>query len=335
MRRRVLVSLCSGCLLSVVSIPASADGVLPVAATPVQREQAQSRFLRGKVLMGKHKYEEALAQFTASHEIVASPNTRLESARCLLEMGKVIAGYAELGRAAVEAKELVAQDHRYQRALDAATSERAEIEAKVGFVSLTIDRPSDSTRVTIGGDEIARAAWDEPAPVQAGTTEIVVSTPGRDPIVKTVSVAAGEKTALQIDVMQGEAEARTAPPAPQPAPPPAEPARSARFIRTGSYVAGGVGLAGLATFIAFGSIAHSTYDDLNTSCGGGPCPASKAGEISSGKTAEAAANVGLAFAIAGAAAGVTLFVISRRNDDRPHAAALTVSPGWIGVEGNL
>src|ERR1019366_4725480 len=60
--------------------PARADGVLPAAATAVQREQAQSRFVRGKDLMARQSYDAALVEFRASHDIVSSPNTRLELA---------------------------------------------------------------------------------------------------------------------------------------------------------------------------------------------------------------------------------------------------------------
>src|SRR5258708_4041091 len=117
MRFRLLWSASILALL-LAQTSAQADAVLPAAATPVQREQAQARFLRGKDLMTRRQYEDALAEFRASHEIVASPNTRLQTARCLLAMGRLIAAYAELGRAAVEAKELTSQDHRYQRAYD-------------------------------------------------------------------------------------------------------------------------------------------------------------------------------------------------------------------------
>ena len=72
-------------------------------------------FLRGKDFLGKKDYEHALAEFRASHDIVASPNTRLEIARCLRAMGKVVEAYAELGRTTVESKEMVAQDNRYRR----------------------------------------------------------------------------------------------------------------------------------------------------------------------------------------------------------------------------
>src|SRR5258708_2580157 len=130
MRVRLLRSASLALLLLSHAAPARADGVLPAVATPVQREQAQARFLRGKDLMASKRYDDALVEFRASHEIVASPNTRLELARCLLDMGKAIAAYAELGRAAIEAKELTSQDNRYQRAYDAARAERAEIEPK-------------------------------------------------------------------------------------------------------------------------------------------------------------------------------------------------------------
>jgi hypothetical protein len=312
-------------------MPAHADGVMPAAATPVQREQAQARFARGKELLGKKQYEAALAEFRASHEIVGSPNTRLELARCLRAMGKLVAAYAELGRTAVEAKELVGQDNRYQRAYDSATAERAEIEPQLGFVALTIQNPTDETKVAVGGEQIRRAAWGEPAPAIAGSTEVVVETPGHAPVKRTVSLAAGQKTALTIDAQSGEL------PGGPPAPPPPTPLPDTgpSPLRTAAYVAGGVGVAGLVTFGIAGMMARSTYNDLNTTCNGGPCPADKVGEISSGKTQQTIANVGLIVGIAGVAAGGTLFVLSLSKGTAGPSTGLVVSPGWMGVHGSF
>ena len=58
-----------GAALLAVPAVARADGVPPAAATPLQREQAQSRFLRGKELMDRGQYSEALVEFRASHDI--------------------------------------------------------------------------------------------------------------------------------------------------------------------------------------------------------------------------------------------------------------------------
>jgi hypothetical protein len=321
--------------LAVMQVPqvARADGVLPSVATPVQREQAQSRFRRGKELANKQRYEEAATEFRASHEIVTSPNTRLELARCMRMMGRLVAAYAEFGRAAVEAKELEAEDNRYLRAKEAAVAERAEIEPKLGFVTLAIENPSEGTRVIVASEEIRRPAWGEPTPVAAGSADIVVETPAHQPVRRTVSLAPGEKTSLSIDAQSGEPEGGPPPPPPVAAPVP-EP-KNLAALRPWAYVGAGVGAAGLVSFALFGALAKSDYDDLQTACGGGPCPAGKQDEIASGKTKQTIANVSLVFGILGAAAGATLFVLSMPKDAPVSSVSLVVSPAGIGVGGGL
>jgi hypothetical protein len=333
MRPILLLRLSLAAIALATASPALADGVLPAEASPVQREQAQSRFVRGKELLNKQSYDEALAEFRASHDIVASPNTRLEIARCLLAKGKLVAAYAEFGRTSIEAKELIAEDKRYQLALDSATAERAELQPKLGFVALTIQNPADATRVTVGGEEIRRAAWAEPAPAMAGTTAVVVITPGHAEVTRTVTLTAGASTALTIDAQSGAAEGAASVAPAEPAPVESHPHRVP--LRTWAYVSGGVGVAGIAAFALFGALAHSTYDDLQTACGSVPCPPSKADEISSGRTKQTIANVGLAVGIVGIAAGTTLFVLSLKNGASSPSAALMVSPSWIGIGGHL
>jgi hypothetical protein len=326
-------------LLILAPSGARADGVAPGSATPVQREQAQARFLRGKDLFSRKKFEEALAEFQASIEIVESPNTRLQIARALRAMARYVAAYAELGRTLVAAKELSTQDSRYQRAYEAAVQERSELQPLLGFVTLTIQNPSDGTRLRVGPEEILRAAWSEPVPVFGGSAEIDVETPGHAPVKNTVSVAPGATAALTVDAQSGAPDAvavqAPAPPPPAAPPPPPEAHRDLHALRPWAYVAGGVGVAGLATFAIAGALAGSSYGDLQSSCGGGACPPSKSGEIASGKTQQTVANVGLALGLVGAAAGGVLFYLSiPRKTDAP-AAALLVGLGWIGVSGKL
>jgi hypothetical protein len=213
-------------------------------------------------------------------------------------------------------------------------AERNDLQPKLGFVALTIDNPSEGTRVTVGGEEIRRAAWTEPAPVLAGTTEIVVATPGHADVSRSVTLTAGQSTALTIDAQSGEttegpAIATTVEPSPVVKPSTQAP------LRTWAYVAGGVGVAGIATFALFGTMAHSNYNDLQTACGTGPCPSSKVDEISSGKTKQLIANVGLAVGLAGVAVGSTLFVLSLNKGTTSPTAAVIVAPAWVGVGGKL
>ncbi|MBV9948615.1 MAG: hypothetical protein JOZ69_17335 [Myxococcales bacterium] len=109
----------------------------------------------------------------------------------------------------------------------------------------------------------------------------------------------------------------------------------ATWARPGAFVAGGIAVAGLATFAAFGLMARSTYDDLNGACAGGPCPASKSDEISSGRMQQTVANIGLAVGIVGAGGAAILFLLPTSRPARSAGAVITVAPGWIGVRGPL
>src|SRR5258708_31077752 len=102
-RQRRVMGAMLATLIALVPVSGIAAGVDPGVATPVQREQAQAQFQRGKKLYDAGNYEEALSEFRASLDIVASPNTRLYSARCLRELNRIVEAYAEFGRTAVEA----------------------------------------------------------------------------------------------------------------------------------------------------------------------------------------------------------------------------------------
>ncbi|MGZ6083852.1 MAG: tetratricopeptide repeat protein [Polyangiales bacterium] len=307
---------------------ASAVGVQPAQATPVQREQAQAKFVKGRDLFAKKKYAEALEQFRGSMEIVASPNARLYAARSLREMGKLVEAYVEFGRTEIEAKELAPQDPRYVKTGESAAAERKEIEPKLGFVTIKIDHASDTTSIEVGGEEVKRAQWGEATPVMAGSTKILVKTPGAPTIERTVTVTAGEKSELHIDATAPNGEppvVKTEEPKP---PTPEAPAQS-NGLRTWSYVAGGVGIAGLATFGIFGAMSRSKYNDLKDSCHG-PCPPSRQSDIDSGKRSQTIANIGLVVGVIGVATGVTLFVLSGKKEQKTEVVA---TPSWIGVQG--
>lgn len=334
-RRRSLTFLLSIGLAVFAPSAVHAAGVSPGKATAVQREQAQSRFIKGRSLYTAKKYDAALAELNASLDIVASPNTRLYIGRCLRDMGRTVPAYVELGRAAVEANELVHEDVRYEQAAIAARDERAQLEPKIGFVEVTVDHAGPDTTLRMSGDEVRRGGWSEPVPVPPGDVAVVVETPGHAPITQTVTIKAGERKAMSLDA--GAAES-------------VEPANTAnatgdtkseglrKMARPLAFASAGVAVAGLATFIVGGLMANSTYSDLERACGSGPCPPGREGDISAGQTQQTLANVGLGvFAVFGAAS-TTLFVISSRNARSPAEGAtarLGAGPTYLSVRGTF
>ena len=338
-RSQLLSLVVAGALAaSLAPSRAEAAGVAPGTETPVQRFQAEQRFFRGKGFYLQKKYDEALVELHASLDIVQSPNTRLLIARCLRDKGSLVAAYVEFGRAAVAARELAAVDARYANAAKGAEDDRAALEEKIGFVTVTVKNAADDSKMTIGGEEIRRAAWGDPAPVLPGTTEIVVETPGRPPVKQTVTVASKQKQAITIDAAGGDpSAATTTTDAPATASAVVAPTSDRASLRTYAYVAGGVGAAGLLTFVIAGAMANSTYSDLQSACANGRCPPAKGDSISSGKTQQTIANVGLVFGILGAAAGATLFVLSMppKTPSEAPRTAVVVGPAFIGIRGSM
>ncbi len=324
--RLIAVTVMAGVTLAPGALLAA--GASPGVATPIQREQAQARFLRGKELFAKQAFAESLVEFQGSLAIVASPNTRLYAARCYRQMGKLVEAYVELLRTSVEAREHSSEDTRYVKTGEAADQERLDLAPQLGFVSVTVDRAAGNTTLKVGQEEIGRGGWREPIPVMPGTAEVIVETPDRAPLRQEVRLAAGESKALSFDAAADAPSSSVAgTPAMQ-----APVATSRAGLRPYAYVAGGVGAAGIVTFVVAGLLSKGTYDDLASSCHG-PCPRSRQSDIDAGKTQQTVANVGLVVGIVGAAAGVTLFVLSAPAKDKPASAAFVASPTEVGLRG--
>jgi hypothetical protein len=328
----------SSIVLAALALPAAyattahAAGVEPAKATPAQREQAQARFVKGRDLYNAKKYEAALTELNASLDIITSPNTRLYVGRCLRDMGRTVAAYAELGRTMVEAKELTRDDPRYEKAAQAANDERVALAPKLAFVDVRVLHPAADTTLKVAGDDVRRGGWEEPVPVLPGAATVVVDTPGHATVTQEIQLAAGEHKSVTVDAAAtSTANAGTvAAPSTGEVASDGQPKYRPIVIATAALAA-----AGLATFFVAGAMSNSTYSDLKAACGERTCPPGHEDDISSGKTQQTFANVGLVVFVLSAATSVTLFVIGtpKKASTTAATARVTAGPSFVGLQG--
>ena len=336
----------------IIAVPAvsRAAGASPVSASADQKKEATAHFTAGKQALAAKDFDKAAAEFSASIEVVDSPNAHLELARTLRDSGKLGDAWTEYWRAADSATRLAAQEERYAKTAEAATNEREEVARKLAFLQVSVSHaPADAT-LKVGGRVIPVDEWGGPVVVAPGAVDVVVSSSaGAELARSSVNAAVGQTTPVSL-----EAQAAPAPATPAPAPeatdtdkpaaeerplpeaPPPEPPRPSK-LRPYAYVAGGVGVAGLATFAIFGLLSNSTYSDLRSTCPQGCLPAHKS-EVDSGVMQQTLANIGLGVGIAGLAAGVTMFFVSMPPSTPPAPsapAALVIAPGYVGLRGSL
>lgn len=292
-------------------------------------KSATVHMAKGKELFNAKKFAPALSEFKASYSDVPSPNSHLYIARCLAETGQTRAAYLEFDKVTSEA---AAKPEKYGQTGDTAKVERDELAAKLALVTVNVSGSTDGATLSAGGTDIPRDAWGKPVPIDPGTVEFVLMPPPpASPARQTLTLAAGDK---KVVALEPAAAAGPIAQAPDDGPKPAAPKKN---LRTAAYVAGGVGIVGLGIFAVAGAMTASSYSSLKDSCGTGPCPAYKKDDVSSAKTKQTVANVGLVIGGVGIGAGVVLYVLSRGSAKKVEATAshLVVGPSYAGYTGSF
>src|ERR1041385_1122326 len=248
------------CAFALVLMPS----VAYAAGTPGQDEKAgaQKTFEAGTKLYDAHRYKEALTALRASYQILASPNSHLMVARCLRELGNLKEAYREFQAVASEAG---GRGEKYAAAAAAATEEGDEVKQRLAFVIVRVSGAQEGVKVKIGDETVDAAAVGTPIPEDPASVVVTAEASDGSSARAEVTLSAGATETVELAL----------PPPPSNEPPPAlapEPPKVAVDtskgipLRTWAYVAGGVGVAGLATFAVFGSMSNSKYNELSDQC---------------------------------------------------------------------
>jgi hypothetical protein len=345
---RARVSRCSSLRLwrplavaTLLAAPVLTTGSVVLAApdkpAAADMQKATKLFVKASEAFKANKYAPALEGFKQSYSLVPSPNSHLYIARCLAQLGKARDAWIEFDKTAEEA---TAGGAKYAQTHDSAVQERDELASKLALVTVTVPSAEPGTTVRVGSSDIPADHIGRPYPVESGLLEVVVQVPGKPPMHKSLTAGAGERREVTM-------AAAAAPEPDKPPPTPDQPSDNKHVsgLLIGGIVVAGVGVAGFIMFGVEGSASKSTFDTLNTNCGGvAGCPNPVGGRanadslVSSGKTQQAIANAGLAIGVIGVAVGVTLIGVSFRKpaaDAPPATSELVVGPRWAGIKGTF
>jgi hypothetical protein len=334
----------SAALVLAFAVSAHADGASPESASAEQEKQAQERYEQGVQHYKANHFDEAAEAFRASVEIVASPNARLMYARALRESGKIEQAYEQLALTQQEASELSVRLPKYASTGESAEAEMTALLKRTAAIRVEI-RGADpgSVEVVVGERSVPRKLWRAIA-VKPGTYAVTArAADGRRARV-SLDVEQGQVADVELELTANGAGASAAPAAAGSAvaaAPAAEAdqgaARSDHPLRPWAFVAGGIGLVGVATFAVAGAMSRSTFATLEDDCPNKQCPADSQQDIDRGKTEQLVANVGLAVGAVGLAAGVALFVVDLGSGSATPATSVRVaaSTGGVRVAGSF
>lgn len=316
--------------------------VATVSASPGyaqgSKQDAVQRYKQGRALIEKKQYEEALRELTASYELMDSPNTLLLMAHAERELGRLGKAASLYEQVVEDAKKRVAAgEARFQKTVDDADGWLRKLSELLGKLTVVVTHAPEGTTITVNGDVVDTTRSDDTLRVDAvwwpaGSVKVEATTEGGVTRAMTAEVPKGGPASVALD-LGGVVETQEPAQSLKPEPMSVETDDLQRkTIPTASWVTGGIGVAGLATFAIFGSMAKSKSEDLDACAP--RCPESERDTADAGKRDQTIANVGLAVGGIGLAAAAG-FYIFQKPPEQDASVSWGVSPNGLVLRGQF
>jgi hypothetical protein len=313
---------------------ASAIAIMAVAPLSFAQPGAKQggmelvRFKAAQQLYDKGDFAGALILFQDVARQSASPNARLYTARCFRELGRLPEAYEELSLAIRSADASSANQARYVATRDAAAAERAALVSKIAILTLALaDQPPGLT-LKVGDRSIEPTNLRDPVALVPGAVVVEASAPGWEPFRKELTIEAGTSDTLAV-VLRASGPAKDQ----RPAPPVM--VKTGGDLRKAGFAVLGLGAVGGVTFAIAGALANSKYNSVYEGCGRTRCTKPETvDEISTGRTLDTVANVGLVVGVAGALGGAAM-VFFGGPKEIPISAGATSQGAWATYSGRF
>jgi hypothetical protein len=298
----------------------------PALADPSAEDRATARSLAGEgyQALQTKDYSTAVDRFSRADALVHAPTLMIDWARSLVGLGKLVEAqerYEQIIREGVDAK----APKSWLRALTDATSEVAELKPRLAWVTITVNGSGDA-RVTIDGTAVPPAAIGVRRAVNPGQRMLRVTAPGFLAQEKSLDLADGAEGTADFNLEPDPNATAT----PAPLPTQAVPVEQHAQDHTLSYVAFGVGAAGLIAGGVTGALALGKRSELSKACNSNSeCRSNESSELSSYHTFGTISGIALGVGVAGVGAGIALWLINGDSTPAP-AQGLAIRP-YVGV----
>ena len=301
------------------------------------RNTARSLAGEGKEAFDAKNYARAVDLFHRAFALVPAPTIALYEAQALVKLGRLVEAEEAYMRA-VRTKLDAHASEQFRVAVQDAERELGELQPRIPKATIVVTGPGAAAAelvVELDGKPLQAAVLGVGMPVDPGKHVVLAVADGGEPAIVNFEISEKEQRRLEIQPLPGKpgtnAPARAAPapvaPPPDTRPPPA-PRRT--WQKPVAIVAGGVGMAGLATGIVTGLMASSRHATAEQKCPERTCTTGSEGAeaLDSFRTLRTVSTIGYIVGGIGLAAGTTLF-LTAPTPAPEQAASLRV---WISAD---
>lgn len=318
------------------------------ASSQTAEEKAAARSLaqQGAEALQNKNYSEAIDLLSRAEAIIHAPPHLLLIGRGQVGLGKLVAAretFLKIIREELPANAPAA----FKRAQEDAQTELTAIEPRIGSLRIVLTGPgaADPSKVTVKLDEqgVTSALIGVHRPIDPGKHVVTATAAGRSPVTQEVSLGDGEKKEVSLEVEapaaatpDGQTGGGVGPTGPE------KPQKSSplKYVGIAGMGLGGAGIITGAVFTAMFVSKSNEADEAFAACPR-PCPDAEKAKIDELDNAVASrgtgAIVGFAAGAALAGAGVALFLIGSKKQDKPASALVVpyVAPNSLGFVGRF
>src|SRR5258706_5369724 len=178
---------------------AQAAPTVPAPAAPgatADEAAIKARFAAALKLHKAGKFDEALPMFRELVQATQSPNARLYVGLCLEQLGKHSEAYKEMAQTVKEAS--LHGDAKYDQTREAAQSELAVLNVRVGKLVVTLPETPPGLLVNVDGAPIAERDLGTSLVLEPGGHRVEATATGLTPVTREVTVEGGETRTVTI-----------------------------------------------------------------------------------------------------------------------------------------
>jgi len=310
---------------------------------------AGALFEKGVADMEAGRFDSACPAIAESQRIDPHPGTLFTLAECHARWGKVASAAAQYQEYVDLVSRLTPdQRQRHQARADIARAQLAKIKPSVPTLTLVL--PPDAppgTVVTRNGEVLNAAALGFALPADPGQYVIVTRVPNGGEHEARVTLQLGDQKRVTLEVNNSPL-APAAPLASAAVPPtqtiagtsaaaeiPPEPARG-NGRKTAAYLAGGLGLAGVAVGTVTGILVLGKKSAVNDNCTGSACNSEGLAAANSAQNLATVSNVSFGVGVVGLAASAIMLLTGGSDGGAPaHASAPRFQPVLTGQNGGF
>ena len=308
------------------------------------RNAARSLASQGKEAFDHADWEHARDLFHRAYTLVPAPTIALYEGRALSKLHRFVEAeeaYMRAARTSLDAE----SPEPFRKAVHDAEDDLLALRAKMPKVTIVTSGPGArevELSVTLDGRPLKSALLGVELPIDPGDHTLRAVVPGAAPSQVAFSVVEQQTQTVELTVPLAERAPPKAHPQPalvapkQVAPQPE--AKPASWHLPVALVAGGVGVAGLATGIITGLMAGSRYSKAERQCPDHACVAGSAGldTLQSFRSLRTVSTIGYIIGGVGLAAGTTLFLTAPSKSTaraRTGSVNVWVNLGSVGLAG--